>query len=85
MEQTAELSTDTIPCVECFHFKTVLVTTYNIKHFFFQDSNLVQKKLFDLGKVRVWYCKKGNLANAVYVTKYHAYMLTNLTCPCRDV
>ncbi len=85
MEQTIELKSETIPCVECFHFKTVIVKTYNIHHFYFQDNKPLQNKVFDLGQVRVWFCEKQKLANAVYVNKYHAYMLTNMTCPCRNV
>ena len=75
----------TIPCKDCYEFKTVLVTTYNIGNFFFSYYKPVQKKVSEFGQVKVWYCKKQQQHNLAYITKDYAYMLTSGTCPYKNV
>ena len=71
-------------CQNCFHFKTVTVTTYNIQTFFFQNYKPLQTKLFNYGQVKVWFCKVGKLPRVVYTNKEYAFSLTNLVCSARE-
>ena len=69
-------------CVDCLNFKTIRITEYNLPHFFFGDNSLIKKYLdkSDLGKIRIYYCKKSKTSQAVYFSQRGAYALTSNTC-----
>ena len=80
------ITTDSvIPCVDCFHFKTVLIRDYNIKYFYFMNDKPLQKELTEFGHVKVWFCKMQKLPKMVYISRYYIHALTNMNCPYKNI
>lgn len=78
------ITSSVLPCVECFHFKAINVTRYNIETFFFKENKPLNKQLFDKAEIRVYFCKMQKTPRAIYINKQDAYALTNTTCDCGD-
>ena len=85
VEKTTGVVSQGITCKECFNFKTVTITTYNVKHFYFQFNKPLNKGIQNYGQVQVWFCKKQQLPRAVYLTKEYAYALTSMNCDCQEL
>ena len=61
-----------IPCAECFHFKTKILTVSNYQQDrFFNDEDEVIKNIFNKGFLRIWYCSKGFKIGGKNNTQYY--------------
>ena len=85
MEQiTTELKTDILHCKECFHFKTIDITTANLFYLKFENNKILQKKLTQskYGEFPIYYCKLKKLPSPFY---FNADYANCLNCEFRDV
>ena len=71
---------NTSPCINCFHFKTRVIKSGDVKHTIFITYRPLQKKLFEEGQVKIWYCKKAQLPRHVYIRRQLVFNLCNPDC-----